>query len=580
MKHWLLPCFLLLIGGLFSTPSTALSQETGTDLSECIVSFEADYWVHTDCSMTIHEKIVVNSLGIDIHHGIYREIPLYYEYQGGRYDVYFELVSVLRDGKPEQNHTESASNGIRIYFGSKDYILPVGEYTYELTYKVNHIIGFFKNYDELYWNANGTGWLFSISSLTARVHLPKGATIKQVAGYTGTYGSTSRYYTTDSLSDGIQFSTTKALQSGENLSFAVAWKKGVLSYPSTTDNLIFWLKTHLLIVFCGLIILLLLVHNLRSWIKYGIDPKPGVIVPQYGPPDGFSAGDCCFVYHGNGHVQNAFTAELVSIAVKGHMSIEMNESGGILSKKAYTFTKEESTKKNTPLSASEKKLYQHLFASQNSIYFKEGSYNPTLKYALAEYGEIIAEKSGDKYHHSRMDLKLRSFGIMLIGLALAFGIKWLFGGATWVIVVYGLLALLLNLLFAYLYNQPTALGRKILDHLEGFKLYMQYADKERIRLNNPPTMNFDHFEENLPYAIALGVSKEWSDQFDPKELETGFAHGHAWYGPMMVYGLSSMNFDGLSSSISSASTPPSSSSGSGGGGFSGGGGGGGGGGGW
>ena len=112
-------------------------------------------------------------------------------------------------------------------------------------------------------------------------------------------------------------------------------------------------------------------------------------------------------------------------------------------------------------------------------------------------------------------------------------------------------------LFTYLIQQPTALGRKILDHLEGFKMYMEYADKERIRLNNPPTMDFEHWEANLPYAIALGVAKEWSNQFDPKELERGFSTGHIWYGAMMAHGIHSFDMSSMSSSISSAATPSS-----------------------
>ena len=119
-----------------------------------------------------------------------------------------------------------------------------------------------------------------------------------------------------------------------------------------------------------------------------------------------------------------------------------------------------------------------------------------------------------------------------------------------------------------------------MDEIAGFEMYMKYADKERIRLTNPPTMNFQHFEENLAYAIALGVAEEWSGQFDPKELEDFRTHHMPYYHGAAIASFTDFSST-LNSTISSASVPPSSSgSSSGGGGFSGGGGGGGGGGGW
>jgi uncharacterized membrane protein len=108
---------------------------------------------------------------------------------------------------------------------------------------------------------------------------------------------------------------------------------------------------------------------------------------------------------------------------------------------------------------------------------------------------------------------------------------------------------------------------------------MKYADKLRIKAINPPTMDFEYFEKNLAYAIALGVAEEWKGQFDVQIIEQGSAN-HMPYLTGMSLGHIAAFSSQMSSTISSASTPPGSSSGSGGGGSSGGGGGGGGGGGW
>jgi uncharacterized membrane protein len=151
-----------------------------------------------------------------------------------------------------------------------------------------------------------------------------------------------------------------------------------------------------------------------------------------------------------------------------------------------------------------------------------------------------------------------------------------------------LVLIILNCLFFHLLKAPTLQGRRVMDQMEGFKLYLSVAEKERLEMFHPPKKTPELFEKYLPYALALDVENEWSEQF-AEVLARAQAEGRA-YSPVWYHGSSWDSFspsrfsDTLGSSfagaIASASTAPGSSSGSGGGGFSGGGGGGGGGSGW
>jgi uncharacterized membrane protein YgcG len=144
------------------------------------------------------------------------------------------------------------------------------------------------------------------------------------------------------------------------------------------------------------------------------------------------------------------------------------------------------------------------------------------------------------------------------------------------------------LLFAWLLKAPTPHGRRLLDKVEGFRLYLEVAEKDELNLRNPPERTPELFEAYLPYALALEVEQPWAegfaDVFARLRGETGADWHPGWYAgrwdadnPVKM----SRSVGGsLNSAIGSAATPPGSSSGSGGGGFSGGGGGGGGGGGW
>src|SRR5690606_24325818 len=99
------------------------------------------------------------------------------------------------------------------------------------------------------------------------------------------------------------------------------------------------------------------------------------------------------------------------------------------------------------------------------------------------------------------------------------------------------------------------------------------------------------FERILPYAIALGVEKPWSERFEAELARNAISDAQPGYQPAWYRGSWSTGSggfsnaattvaSGMSAAMIAAQPVSSSSSGGGGGGFSGGGGGGGGGGGW
>ena len=126
-----------------------------------------------------------------------------------------------------------------------------------------------------------------------------------------------------------------------------------------------------------------------------------------------------------------------------------------------------------------------------------------------------------------------------------------------------------------------------MDKIEGFKLYLSVAEKERLNILNPPHKTPELFEKYLPYALALDVEHEWSEQFtnvlaaaaSDGGYRPSWYRGSSWRSTDMTGFATSLGAS-LPGAISSSSTAPGSSSGSSGGGSSGGGGGGGGGGGW
>src|ERR1043166_2799105 len=99
MKNCL--CFLALLRAV-----PAMAQ------TERIRSFDSRITVNSDGSMQVVETIVVESSGIDMVHGIYRDFPTRYKDRAGNHkSVPFDIVRVRRDGNAEPYHTENLSNG-------------------------------------------------------------------------------------------------------------------------------------------------------------------------------------------------------------------------------------------------------------------------------------------------------------------------------------------------------------------------------------------------------------------------------------------------------------------------------------
>jgi len=179
--------------------------------------------------------------------------------------------------------------------------------------------------------------------------------------------------------------------------------------------------------------------------------------------------------------------------------------------------------------------------------------------------------------------------VVLTIVAVVIVIAIQFDGGPLVWVFYAILSVFMHTVFLlFLMRAPTPAGRRIMDEIEGFKMYLDTAEQDRLDRMQSPQLTPEVFETFLPYAFALGVENSWCDQFArefPEDLAERGGYHPAWYVGQHS-GLASLGHIGnefsssFSSSISSASSPPGSSSGSGGGGSSGGGGGGGGGGGW
>jgi uncharacterized membrane protein YgcG len=640
----LVAAVVLLIGSHPAIHAAALPTER-------ILSFDSRITVNNDASMLVTETIRVLSTGEQIRRGIFRDFPTTYKDRAGnRYTVGFTVQSILRNGQPEDWHTETLPNGVRVYMGRKDHFLKPGEHTYTLSYATDRQLGFFADHDELYWNVTGNGWAFRIDAASATVELPPGAPgAILLEAYTGPAGATGNNYSAEMLSTGTaRFKTTRSLAPNEGLTIVVGWPKRFVQEPSTTEKTAYFLKDNLTFLVATIGLIVVLAYYLLVWAAVGKDPAKGIVMPLYAPPDNLSPAAIRFMAEMD-YDDKVFAAAVIDMAVKGHLTISDSDS-------KYTLVKRKDA--SAKLSPDEQRVMAQLFRSATSIVLERSNHaaiaaaKNALKTSLAlafekshflnnrrafVSGVIISVAAAAAAFLSALDqgevlflgiwLTVWSIGVIFLA---AMVIKlWLnvfssvrsldtrvgslgaavfltlfsmpfFGAEAFALymlaqsspalAVLPLIMGTVNILFYHLLKAPTLLGRRVLDRIEGFKMFLCATEKDRLQRLAPADRTPETYEKYLPYALALNVEQQWTEQFSDvlaAASRPGGAEGYhpRWYSGKTWDSSRMGSFAGsvgssLSSAISASSTAPGSRSGGGGGGSSGGGGGGGGGGAW
>ena len=547
---------------------------------ERITSFHSDITVHTDGNMTVRETIKVIALGQQIHRGIFRDFPTSYrDLRGNRVRVGFDIVGVVRDGGEEHYHTERMRNGVRIYFGHEAYYIPQGEHTYEFTYRTTHQLGFFDDHDELYWNVTGNAWAFPILRASADVTLPEGIDAAEISaeGYTGLQGE--RGLDLDAEVDApshASFYTTRALDQGEGLTIVVSFPKGVVQEPTATARVAFFVHSNrgdLLILGGGLLVLAFYV---AAWVVVGKDPPKGRVLPRESPPEGVSPAAARYLRR-MGADAKTFSVALMSMATKGYLQIdedERNRDFSILRGKG----------KDDVLSEDELAVARELFKGGERIDLVESNHQ-----VVGRAKDALTDSLAERYKGSHFNRHGQLIAVGMLGSAAAVaGGAALAGGISWSVIAGAIALVVINIVFAILLKAPTSRGRRVLDEIDGFEMYLEGAGTNRLSAQSSADETAKRFEQFLPFAIALNTESKWVDEFtaalnqSPEPMRSyrpDWYHGPHWT-PHMPAAFPVSLLAGFSGAVASASTPPGSSSGGGGGGSSGGGGGGGGGGGW
>lgn len=600
--------FLFVLAGLLFT-QVVLAQGT----QEKIDNYNIDVYINKDSSIKVIEEIKYN-FGELQRHGIYRDMPIKYKARGGNYKLRISDVAVIDELGNDYNFVQSyPGNDLRLKIGDADTYV-TGQKVYRIQYTVGRAINYFNDHDELYWNAVGTGWTVPIDKVKVRVYLPMAFTSEQLQKdcYLGYYGSTTTcsqndYLWTVDKKDmvGGMFFGGENLQIGQGLTVVVGLPKGVLIEPT------WWEKYEDVIKDNGILALPVLVGLIMFclWYARGRDPKGReTIIAQFDAPDNLTPAEVGAIIDEQADDQDV-SATIIDLAIRGYLKINQPTKG-----KNYELIK---LKEADDLNKFEKSILTGMFGSSLKVALERigdtfkgtvlkkivsdnikkfatddqgvgqkvklfdlrDKFYQTLTIVKDEIYESVVDKGYFAKNPKRIRTKFLILGVMLIIFGIFFGFS-----------LFNIISLVLSGIIVIIFSgrlpARTKDGVLAREHILGLKKYLTVAEKDRINFHNAPEKKPEIFEKLLPFAMVLGVEKEWAKQFegiykgqpewyhDPNGLSFS-----AMYLTASLGSFSSQTQSIISSRLSSASSGHSGFR-SGGGGHSGGGGGGGGGGSW
>jgi hypothetical protein len=242
------------------------------------------------------------------------------------------------------------------------------------------------------------------------------------------------------------------------------------------------------------------------WSIYGRDPMAGTAFPRFYPPDGLSPATLRQIV-GMGFDEKAMAAELLSLAVRGHVRVIRTKRG--------LYGLRRTGMGPSLLTAAESHLMSALFRGSTEIVIgrKQGV---RLRVAMEAFRKHLEDELEGPVYATNVGATLT--GVMISGgafmvAAMAYretalqNVELMMAGGSALAIV------ILNILFFTLMKAPTALGRVLLDEIAGFRMFLATAEYDRLQLADAPEMSEHLYATHLPYALAMDLELAWSDRF-------------------------------------------------------------------
>lgn len=553
---------------LVTTFFTTLFFFSPANAAERIDNFSATVQVQSDATILVTERIDYN-FDDQWKHGIFRDIPHIYDTPTGTYTTPLSVVSVTDGNGNPLHYTVDGEYDYytkRIKIGDADKTIS-GQKTYVITYTVDGAINYFDDHDELYWNVTGNDWIVPIGAASARIILPdtfrtddlQKACFQGYEGVTTTCKAATWQYASDKKITGATF-TALNLSEGEGLTVVVGFPKGfvavrphiIQTYDEEQPSFIESIQQTTNQPWIFVIPFFILGYTIVHYWRHGRDPKGhGTIIAEFDAPNKLTPAQAGTLVDNRADNRD-FTAEIIQTAINGYITITRIPKSGFFGKDDFELAILKDTKS---LPAWQKDLLNALFLDSKKITISSLSMRRNLQTEMYNIGADIFSTLVDKGYYTANPQSERLKNMIrgsVVGALI--GVSGVLLGWMWIIV--GLISGFILIFMSFTMTKRTVKGVEAKEHILGLKLYLSVAEKDRLTFHNAPDKDPKTFEKLLPYAMVLGVEKQWAQKF-----ASIYTTQPTWYHDPSLTGFNAVIFANNLGTFHSATTHSFSSSG-------------------
>ncbi len=466
---------------------------------------------------TIHIKEIVDvNFKSELHHGIYRNIPVAYKNKGMNFNLRVKNVHIEdMDGNsiPFRKGRKGRYLNLRIGKASK---LISGKHIYVISYNVERVYMFTDENAIFYWNIIGTEWYVPILTSHSTIYLPEDVEEKDIFyNVTGGYYGSSNKISEDSLYAGkLEIQTKRALQPSEGLTIYMKLPDDSVIKPSLLKG-IYWFILDNWVLFIPIIAFLIM---FGLWFKYGRNPEFNQysVVVRYKPPDDLTAAEVGTLIDEMCDAQDV-NSILIDLARRGYVKIIEIETKKLLFMKNLDYRiKLLKDYKTDNLESYEKTFLDALFSDgvQESVLISSLKNKFYIDYKEIKNNIYISLMKKKMFISNPETIRNK---YMVIGMIFILTPIFLMGIIISVLQtnLYFIFALILSgiiiIAFGRIMPRKTRYGALKTMEILGFKEYLERVEKEEIesRLKKNPYL----FDEILPYALSLGVADIVASKF-------------------------------------------------------------------
>jgi hypothetical protein len=546
-----------------------------------ITFFRADVTVREDATLEVREEFSVRNAASFYKRGFQRDLPISltdrwdtryvgtYQKDNG---IRVKILEVTEDGQ-RVNYEQGKRYGYaQLFIGDRNVALDSGEHSFVIRYIVDWAMISRAGRDTLYWNSVGSERTVPIAEAILAVHLPAAVPPEniEVEPRVGGLGLSfprrpeNTLERVDDASGAIVYRATN-MNPRQSLSLAVTWPSGYIHMP----KFVFLLREGGVLIAPALVFL----YYLIAWVWLGPEPKPGVFVARYEPPEGISPAAARYIASGTTDGRS-FAAVIAQLAVHGCIRVESDHG-------KYKLSRLMSDRAGEAALAPEEKFVLALLFEDGPEIVLTGAMDQRNAAQNGRYvfhiHDELANQLGNKYftRHSgiialgvlvtfvsALALAITARGrdtsaavfttlwVLFMGLMMGMMIEFSFAsawknavraGTGWIrllpgtaafsifaaVIVYMLKKvasgvslsfslmlvafLLINLGWGPRMKRKSPLGRQVSDQIAGFRQFLEKVDQDKLDRLNPAGSAQENLDRFLPYAIALDVKEAWGD---------------------------------------------------------------------